>query len=125
MTKEVSRLTNLIRKFRHHYSLYIVRKLWVHWFNPFYTLYFNLIFLPLKQAICFPVFIYGWPRLYAQMGHIKCIDECYPGMVRINLSFPGGPQCYRTYDLGDNYFSWKVCRWEWKQNYYWWSIRDG
>ena len=93
MTKEVSRLTNLIRKFRHHYSLYIVRKLWVHWFNPFYTLYFNLIFLPLKQAICFPVFIYGWPRLYAQMGHIKCIDECYPGMVRINLSFPGGPQC--------------------------------
>ena len=93
MTKEVSRLTNLIRKFRHHYSLYIVRKLWVHWFNPFYTLYFNLIFLPLKQAICFPVFIYGWPRLYAQMGHIKCIDESYPGMVRINLSFPGGPQC--------------------------------
>lgn len=92
MTKEVSRLTNLIRKFRHHYSLYIVRKLWVHWFNPFYTLYFNLIFLPLKQAIRFPVFIYGWPKLYAQMGSIECIGECYPGMVRLNLSFPGGPQ---------------------------------
>lgn len=92
MAKEKSRLRKWISMFRHYYSLYIVRNLWVHWFNPLYTLYFNFIFLPFKQAIRFPVFIYGWPKLYAQMGNIECIGECYSGMVRLNVSFAGGPQ---------------------------------
>ena len=38
--------SKLIGFARHYYSLYIVRALWVHWFNPLYTLYFNLIFFP-------------------------------------------------------------------------------
>lgn len=41
--------SKLIRFARHYYSLYIVRTLWVHWFNPLYTLYFNLIFSLLSR----------------------------------------------------------------------------
>lgn len=84
--------SKLIRYIRHHYSLNLVRLIWVHWFNPLYTLYFNFIFFPFKQAIHFPVFVYGWPKLFAQTGHLKCIGECYPGMVRLNCTIGGGPQ---------------------------------
>lgn len=84
--------SKLIRYIRYHYSLNVVRLIWVHWFNPLYTLYFNFIFFPFKQAIHFPVFVYGWPKLFAQTGHLKCIGECYPGMVRLNCTIGGGPQ---------------------------------
>lgn len=83
---------SLIKYFRHYYSLYVVRTLWVKWFNPFYTFYFNLIFFPFKQAIRFPVFVFGWPRLFAQTGHLKCIGSCYPGMVKLNCTIAGAPQ---------------------------------
>lgn len=82
----------LLHILRHRYSLYFVRNLWVHWFNPIYTLYINFIFFPFKQAVRFPVFVFGWPRLYAQMGSMECVGKCYPGMVRLNKSFAGGPQ---------------------------------
>ena len=84
--------SKLIGFARHYYSLYIVRALWVHWFNPLYTLYFNLIFFPFKQAVRFPVFVYGWPRLFAQTGHLRCIGSCYPGMVKLNCTIAGAPQ---------------------------------
>ena len=83
---------NLIDKFRKTYSLLVVRKLWVHWFNPFYTLYFNLVFFPMRQAVRFPVFVYGWPRLFAQYGRMECYGKCRTGMVRLNVTIPGGPQ---------------------------------
>lgn len=74
------------------YSLYFIRTLWVHWFNPLYTLYFNLVFFPLRQAIRFPVFVYGWPKLFSQCGQMKCVGICKTGMVRLNLSIGGSPQ---------------------------------
>lgn len=84
--------SKLISYARLYYSLYIVRTLWVHWFNPLYTLYFNFIFFPFRQAIRLPVFVYGLPRLFAQTGHLKCIGDCYPGMVRLNCTIGGAPQ---------------------------------
>lgn len=82
----------LINNLRKAYSLVIVRNLWNKWFNPLYTIYFNLIFFPFRQAIKLPVFIYGWPKLYSQYGSMVCIGKCYTGMVKINISYTGGPQ---------------------------------
>lgn len=82
----------LINKFRKAYSLYIVRNLWCHWFNPLYTLYFNLIFFPFRQAIKFPIFVYGWPKLFSQYGSMECIGKITTGMIKLNVTMPGGPQ---------------------------------
>lgn len=84
--------SKLVWHIRHQFSLRIVRRIWLHWFNPLYTLYFNFIFFPFNQAIRFPVFVYGWPRLFAQTGHLKCEKECYPGMVRLNCIIADSPQ---------------------------------
>lgn len=70
----------------------LVELLWVHWFNPFYTIVFNFIFFPPKQAIQLPVFIFGWPRLHATFGNMRCEDQICPGMVRINTNNTGAPQ---------------------------------
>ena len=82
----------IINKLRKGYSKLIVCQLWVHWFNPLYTLYFNFIFFPLRQAIKFPVFVYGWPKLFSQYGTMECVGNCKTGMVRLNVTIPGGPQ---------------------------------
>ena len=82
----------LINKIRRAYSLKIVRIFWCHWFNPIYTLYINFVFFPIRQAIKFPVFVYGWPKLFSQYGRMECIDKCKTGMVRLNVTIPGGPQ---------------------------------
>lgn len=82
-----------IDKLREAYSDRILKKLWSHWFNPLYTIYFNFIFFPLRQAIKFPVFIYGWPKLFSQFGTMECIGKCETGMVRINVTIPYSPQC--------------------------------
>ena len=85
-------MVDLARKLRRAYSLFIVRALWTHWFNPLYTLYFNFVFFPLRQAVRFPVYVYGWPRLFSQFGTMECRGVCRPGMVRLNVTIPGGPQ---------------------------------
>lgn len=82
----------IINKLRKAYSKLIVCQLWVHWFNPIYTLYFNFIFFPLRQAIKFPVFIYGWPKLFSQFGSMQCVGKCKTGMIRLNVTIPSGPQ---------------------------------
>lgn len=82
----------IINSLRRKYSLLIVRNLWCHWFNPLYTLYFNLVFFPFRQAIKFPVFVYGCPKLFSQYGKMECVGNCKTGMVRLNVTIPGGPQ---------------------------------
>lgn len=82
----------LINKIRKEYSLKIIRIFWCHWFNPIYTLYINFVFFPIRQAIKFPVFVYGWPKLFSQYGRMECIGKCKTGMVRLNVTIPGGPQ---------------------------------
>lgn len=82
----------IFRAIRYRYSIYILRPLFSHCFNPLYTIYMNFIFFPLKQAIRFPLFVYGWPKLYSQFGRMECSDVCRPGMVRLNISYSHGPQ---------------------------------
>ena len=89
MVKKWKRLVYLVR---YACSVYVVRNLWIHWFNPVYTVYFNWVFFPLKQAIRFPVFVYGCPKLFTQMGRMECVGKCYSGMIRLNVTIPGGPQ---------------------------------
>lgn len=91
----------IINKIRKKYSEFILRRFNSHWFNPLYTLYFNLIFLPFKQAIHFPIYVYGWPKLFAQYGSMLCIDKCYSGMIRLNITIPEGPQ----YTSGNSEFA--------------------
>lgn len=78
-------------KLRYLYSR-ILRKLSSNWLNPLYTIYFNLAFFPVRQAIHFPVYIYGWPRLFSQYGKMQCVGICKRGMIRINLTLPNAPQ---------------------------------
>lgn len=85
----IRKFIELCRKF---YSIYVIRTLWAHWFNPLYTLYFNLVFFPFRQAIRLPVFVYGWPRLYSQFGVMLIEGKCKMGMVKFNVTIPGGPQ---------------------------------
>lgn len=80
-----------MNKLRYLFSR-ILSKLSSHWLNPLYTIYFNLIFFPFRQAIHLPVYIYGWPRLYSQYGKMRCIGMCRRGMIRINLTLPNAPQ---------------------------------
>lgn len=83
---------NILRYIRRLYSLHVVRFIWEHWFNPLYTLYFNFIFFPFRQAIRFPVFVYGWPKLFSQYGRMECVGCCRTGMVRLNMTLGGAPQ---------------------------------
>lgn len=63
------------------------------WFNLFATLYLNLRCVPLKQALKFPVFVYGIPKFFSTFGHIRFPEGCKTGMVHFNESVTGGPQC--------------------------------
>lgn len=64
---------------------------YVNWFNPFCTLYLNFRCFPFKQAIKFPVYVYGRPRLYSLYGTMECVDKCYSGMVKFNTTICGAP----------------------------------
>lgn len=85
-------LGNIFRHVRRLYSIYVVRNLWVHWFNLLYTFYFNLVFFPFRQAFRFPVFVYGWPKMFSQYGRMECVGCCKTGMVRLNITLGGVPQ---------------------------------
>ena len=65
--------------------------IFTNWFNPLYTLYFNLRSFPLKQAFVFPVFIYGRPRLQCLSGTIYIKGKVRPGMIDINRVKIGAP----------------------------------
>lgn len=56
----------------------------IHWFNPLITLYLNFRSFPFRQAIQFPVFVYGWPRLYSLYGSMECACKCKTGMIKLN-----------------------------------------
>lgn len=63
-----------------------------NWFNPFLTLYFNLRSFPFRQAIYFPIFVYGHPRIYGLSGKMKIEgNKVKTGMIRFNMVMPGAP----------------------------------
>lgn len=85
-------VSKIIRKMHRVWSHDIPAELNSNWFNPFATFYFNFIFFPFKQAIKFPLFVYGMPKLYCQMGNMACEGECHTGMIRFNMTIPFSPQ---------------------------------
>lgn len=64
----------------------------VHWFNPFATLYINFRCFPLRQAIHLPLWMYGHPSIYGLSGKML-IEGCKvrTGLVRFNITTPGAP----------------------------------
>ena len=85
-------IRKLLSAARARFSLYILTPIFSHCFNPLYTLYFNFVFFPLRQAIKFPLFVYGWPKLFSQFGKMECQGACGTGMIKLNLSYSQGPQ---------------------------------
>lgn len=85
-------MKRIIRKLNELYTKYIECMLYVNWFNPLVTIYLNFRSFPLQQAIKFPVFVYGWPRLYSLYGWMRCENICKTGMIRLNMSNAGAPQ---------------------------------
>lgn len=62
-----------------------------NWLNPFATLYLNLRCLPLSQALRFPVWVFGRPRLMNLSGEIEIAGEPRCGMVWFNHVIIGSP----------------------------------
>lgn len=55
-----------------------------NWFNPFLTIYLNIRSFPFKQALLFPVFVYGRPRFHSLKGQMLCLCKIKPGMITFN-----------------------------------------
>lgn len=101
----MSILKQKIKKFRqmtlfeilkHLYTWYGLsfweRMFFVHWFNPFATLYINLRCFPLRQALKFPLWAYGRPTIYGLSGRMA-VEGCKvrTGLVRFNRTMVGAP----------------------------------
>ena len=67
-----------------------------NWLNPFATFYLNIRSFPLKQAIKFPIFVYGRPRFYGLSGTMKIEGKIKPGMIKFNVTLPGAPSNMST-----------------------------
>lgn len=84
--------TRIVHKLRLVFSHDLPAMLNSNWFNPLATLHFNLVFFPLRQALKFPMFVYGMPKLYDQMGSMVCKGTCRRGMIKFNVTIPFSPQ---------------------------------
>jgi acetyltransferase-like isoleucine patch superfamily enzyme len=68
---------------RLHLSFYIIL-FSKNWINPFLTLYINLAFLPLRQSIKLPIWIYGKTKFINLSGKfIIDTNNVYSGMITI------------------------------------------
>lgn len=78
-------INKLIKKVDDRYGFqFIVRQLSSHWFNPFATLYVNILSFPLSQAIKLPIYIYGRPGLYHVVGDMVIKGKVKSGMIKFN-----------------------------------------
>ena len=78
-------LRDLIGIIDEKYGIALLEKMFfVNWFNPFATLWLNLRSFPLRQALFFPVWCYGRPRIYGLSGTMKVEGKVWPGMIRFN-----------------------------------------
>ena len=55
-------------------------------FNVWKTIYVNFAFLPYRQAIRFPIFVYGKVKIYAHSGKIVIEDRIRPGMIHLGVN---------------------------------------
>jgi len=75
---------------RKNSKTYIFLSHWKHrWnynFNLFKTIYVNFTFLPFKQAIRFPVLVYGKVKIYAHSGKMVIEDPVRSGMIHLGMN---------------------------------------
>lgn len=58
-----------------------------NWVNPFATVYFNFHYLPLKQAVKLPIWLYGRPNLLGLKGKVEVTaPKIWSGMVKLNAT---------------------------------------
>lgn len=76
----------VIKKIKLKYALVMERALYLNWFNPLITLYFNLRLLPLRKAARLPIFVYGWPRVLSLYGRAEVEGGSF-GSVKLNRSW--------------------------------------
>lgn len=69
----------------------IERKLSVNWFNPIATMYFNLRCLPFKEAIKFPIAIYGRPKFLELSGRVRFLCPIKLGLIKVNCYHSDAP----------------------------------
>lgn len=80
-------IAKLIKKIDDRYGFQaLVRKFYIHWFNPFATIYINFFSFPFKQAIKLPMFVYGRPKLYRVVGDMRIIGKVNMGMIKFNAT---------------------------------------
>lgn len=65
-----------------------------NWFNPFLTFWLNFRSLSLKEALRFPIFVYGRPRICGLSGHIIFKSKVKPGMIKFNYLLSGSPSLH-------------------------------
>jgi acetyltransferase-like isoleucine patch superfamily enzyme len=82
LVKILKRVVKSVRR-RLHISYYIIL-FSKNWINPFLTFYINFAFLPLRQAIKFPIWIYSKTKFLDLKGiFIIDTDKIYNGMITI------------------------------------------
>ena len=66
-------------------KVYLLMARWKHRFsynfNLWKTIYVNFVFLPFKQAIYLPIFVYGRVKIYDHSGTIVIEDRIRTGMI--------------------------------------------
>ena len=71
-------------------KIFIFLSRWKHRFeyniNIFKTIYVNFTFLPFKQAIRFPIFVYGKVKIYGHSGKIIIEDQIRPGTIHFGIN---------------------------------------
>lgn len=67
------------------------RKISINWFNPLLTFWFNFRSFKLSQAIRFPVYVYGRPRIFSLFGTMEIIGDVKSGMISFNQTREGSP----------------------------------
>lgn len=79
-------LSMLLDKMHRQYALNMERRLYLNWFNPLVTIYFNLRLLPFKDAVRLPIFVYGWPRVLSLYGKAE-VGGGKIGRIKLNRNF--------------------------------------
>ena len=84
-------MNRFLKGIERKYVKYVERLPYINWFNPIITFYLNLRSFPLNQAVRFPVFVYGWPKLFSLYGTMECQGKCIMGMIKFNQTNPEAP----------------------------------
>lgn len=86
---------DIIKKIRNKLGRFYVERIeripYINWFNPLITIYLNFRSFPLRQAWRFPVFVFGWPKLFSLFGTMECVGKCKTGMIVLNQTNCGMP----------------------------------